>query len=316
MRKISSLSEIRSDFISGKYDRKILEGLMFQYLIDNFDRYRLFMGDREKWGEFVSWLYPRLSRAVDYYKEKGTNFDTYIGSIVQWSCKEYKAREAEHKTTELACWKARANELDVCSPEEKYLDDMEPRNKPLFNFNNFSDRQILILFLKSYYHVSEEFLDKVAETIGMEKEELRGMVDQLHNIRSKKEFRIHTHQERIYSQYYRCIAFQKRMMTAQPGSARFEKMKEYTDRAQKRFSAMKERFTRMRTDATNRQISLILHIPKGTVDSALYSVREKLKTTDRYNTVRVPLEGIREEGYHGECSATATASMQAIPQMS
>ena len=307
--------------MKGKFDRKILEGLIFQYLLDNFEHYHLFRGNRDRWADFVSWLYPRLSRAVDYYRETGTSFDTYINSIIQWSSREYKAREAEHYITELVCWRARAEEMDVHSPEPQYLDEPAKTKKPLIPLSGLSHRQVLILFLKSYYYITGKFLEKVAVTIGMKKEKLQKMVDRLHDLRARNEENFHSHQERLFSQYYRCLAFQERLLTALPGTARYQKMEEYSDRARLRYAAMKERFGKIRTDATNRQISVILDIPKGTVDSALHSVREKLKTTSKYHAVRVPsvvipVEKNRDDRYHGLCSATGTVSMQAIPQMS
>jgi hypothetical protein len=120
MQKSVTLTELRSEYVSGRMERKTFEGLVFQYLLNNFERYRLFKGEKEKWGDYVSWLYPRLSRAIDYYKERGANFDTYISTIIQWSSKEYKIREAEHRATEYACWKARAEEMQTCSPEPDY----------------------------------------------------------------------------------------------------------------------------------------------------------------------------------------------------
>jgi len=312
MQNFSTLSDLRSDYIRGKLDRKMLEGLIFQYLLDNFDRYRLFRGNREGWSDFISWLYPRLSRAVDYYKDTGTTFDTYINSIIQWSSKEYRVREAEHRTTEIACWKARAEERELRSPEPPYMEE-EPAPENGAVKKNYSQRQILVLFLKSYYFVSEDFLQRVAAATGMQKDRLQAMVDELHKIREAKEERIHNRQERIYSQYYRCLAFQKRLSTAMPGSARYEKLTEYTDRAKKRFSAMKQRFGSIRTEATNRQIASVMHIPKGTVDSVLHAVREKTESTYG-NTVRIPVEEKGHGLYHEPCSVTATVSMQAVPQ--
>jgi DNA-binding CsgD family transcriptional regulator len=38
---------------------------------------------------------------------------------------------------------------------------------------------------------------------------------------------------------------------------------------------MKKRLAGLRLDASNRQVAEILRIPKGTVDSALYSIKKK-----------------------------------------
>ena len=322
MQNNSYLSDLQSDYICGKLDRKILEGLIFQYLLNNSERYRLFDGNRDKWVDFISWLYPRLSRAVDYYKETGASFDSYINSIVQWSSKEYSIREAEHKITELACWKARAEEMQTCSPEPEYYDgEGKPwigrtRNMIHFPLINISPRQILILLLKSYYLVTPEFLSKVAQALDMNVDDIQALIDKLHDIRDKKEEKIHIQKERIYSQYYRCLAFQKRLSTTIPGTAKHEKLKSYVERAQRRFKIMKHRLKKTRIDATNQQIADVLNIPKGTVDSALFNVRERWNMTIKQPVLKVPLEGKTGERYHEPCSATAMASTQAMPQMS
>ena len=314
MQKHSSLSELKSEYDQGRLEKKILEGLIFKYLLENHERFHLFRGNRDKWIDFVTWFYPRLSRAVDLYKDTGSTFDNYISSIIQWACREYKAREAEHRTTEYVCWKAKAEEMEIWCPEPVYLDmdyeDEKARNKGLFPLACFNNRQILILFLKSYYLVTDDFLVKVADAIGIKKKILEDMVDGLHQMRSEREMKIRLFKENVYTQYYRCLAFQKRLTTSSPGTARYQKVKNYAERAGRRFSAMSQRFKQIRVDATNQQIADLLNIPKGTVDSTLHSIREKWKTlTD-------PLAVKEKDRYDEACSVTATASMQAMPQMS
>jgi DNA-directed RNA polymerase specialized sigma24 family protein len=305
MQTVSSLSELRSDYVGGRIERKTLEGLIFQYLLNSFDRYNLFRGEREKWGDFVGWLYPRLSRAIDYYKENGASFDTYISTIVQWSSKEYKIREAEHRTTEYACWLARAEEMQTCCLEPEYVPEVLPgdmlgeKAEPVYpeyekTFGEYTSseksterikaciaqtkitpRQILLLVLKSYYFITDDFLCRIAEITGIKKNELRDMIDKLHAMREKREATIRELQDRIHSQYYRCLAFQKRLAAACAGTAKYAKLTNYVNKAWKRFFAMRKRLSGIRVDATNKQIALLLNIPKGTVDSALHNAREK-----------------------------------------
>ena len=279
MQKHFSMSEMHSEYIQGKINRKVLEGLIFQYLIDNFDRYRFFKGEREKWTDFVSWLYPRLSRAIDYYKETGASFDAYINAIIQWSCKEYRIREAEHYATEFACWKARAEEMTVYSNEAEYnyTDDWKDEEKIHLQFTDIKPRHIIILFLKSYYFINEEMLGNVSLSTGVKKRRLYEMIDKLRTLRSKREEKIHLLKERIHSQYYRCLAFEKRLSSTYAGTAKHEKLKSCLERAHQRYGAILKRLDGTRKDATNQQVAEILNIPRGTVDSALHSIRGKLK---------------------------------------
>ena len=281
MQNLSSLSEIYSEYTKGNMNRKALEGLIFQYLLDNFERYRLFKGDREKWIDFVSWLYPRLRRAISCYKECGASFDTYVSAIIQWSCKEYRAKEAEHYATEFACWKARAEEMAVSSTEPEYEAAPEDTPKVLFPVVDIKPRHILILLLKSYYFVTDEHLNQVAMVTGIKKGELQGMIDELHEMRAYQEEKIHVLRQRIHSQYYRCLAFAKRLSSAYEGSAKHEKLKDSLERSHKRYRAIKKRLDKTRMDATNEQVASLLNIPRGTVDSALHSIRVKLKQSKK-----------------------------------
>jgi DNA-directed RNA polymerase specialized sigma24 family protein len=274
MGKPAALSELQRHYLLGKIDKRECEGLIFQYLLDNFEKFRQFGGDRERWIDFVTWLYPRLSRAVEGYRETGASFEAYINAIVQWSCKEYRIKEADHEATEYACWKARAEELEIREAEPGYT-AAPAASQPLSRI--YSKRQILILFLKSYYFVSDDFTDAVAAGIGMEKRELYRLVDELKKLRIKREHAILVLKERIHCQYYRCLAFEKRLHSATPGTAYYDKMGSRFGRARLYLEAAKHRLAGIRMDATNWQIAAVLHIPKGTIDSALHSIREKSK---------------------------------------
>jgi hypothetical protein len=307
MQKAITLSDLRSEYLSGRMERKTLEGLIFQYLLNNFDWHRLFNGEKERWVDFLGWFYPRLSRAVDCYKERQANFDTYISTIVQWSSKEYKIREAEHKATEYVFWKARAEELQACCHEPEYPEEIsldipventglrflsreealgkkpspeETAIKTCIAQAKISPKQILFLVLKSYYFMTDDYLNRIAEIARIEKKELQNLIDKLHEMRSKREAHIRDLQERIYSQYYRCLAFEKRLSSTYEGTAKHVKLTHCLDNARKRFQSMKERLSLVRVDATNQQIATLLNIPKGTVDSALHNIREKWKSAN------------------------------------
>jgi RNA polymerase sigma factor (sigma-70 family) len=284
MQNTTSLSVLQQQYHLGRLNKKELEGLIFQYLMDNFEYYHVFDGNQERWIDFLSWLYPRLSRAVDSYREKGSSFDAYINTIVQGSSREYRVREADHYATEYACWRARAEEMALRDPEPEYGDTAAGTLLPP---GEFSDRQILILFLKSYYFISDDFLDRVAKFLHMDKEELRALVEKLRILRDKREKMITTLKENIHSQYYRCLTFQKKLLSISPESAYYKKLQYRFERAHVRFLTMQKRLAGIRLDASNRQIAKVLNIPKGTVDSILHTIREKAKLSGLDETGRV-----------------------------
>jgi len=269
------LSVLYQSYVTGNLPKKDFEGRIFQYLLGNLERYRVLEGSQNRWNEFLSWLYPRLARAIDLYRDLGSSFDAYITGLVHGAAKEYRCREADHRMTEYACWQARAQELCVCESENDYPEPREAITIP----SGIKPRQVLLLLLKSYYLASDELVNRVASTIGMKTEAVMKMIDELRKRRCEKETEILNLRDRLYCQYYRCLAYEKRMNAAQAETDYRKKMEGRYERARQRFHAMKKRLGRMRIDASNRMIAEVIGIPKGTVDSGLFAIKHYLAST-------------------------------------
>jgi hypothetical protein len=275
MEKISPLNDLFKRYTWGDLDKKQLEGLIFEYILENYQCFHLYDWEKDDYVDYLCWLYPRMSRAIDNYQETGSTFEAYIAALVRWSAKEYRSRLADHHITERAAWTLRSSEAAACDSEPEYL-PLESNPGKVVN-----PRQILLLLLKSYYFVSEDFLARAAPQLGMKKKQLSGMVHKLRELRMDREEEIRTLQERIYCQFYRCITFEKRLNAVPESSAHYAKMKSRLKRARSRLETMRKRLTGIRRDATNRQIAEVLGIPKGTVDSNLSALKNRIKRINR-----------------------------------
>ncbi|MDR2759668.1 MAG: hypothetical protein LBB78_09850 [Spirochaetaceae bacterium] len=269
------LNELFKKYRSGFLDKKQLEGQIFQYVLNNHKQFHLYQWKRDDCIDYLCWLYPRISKAIDKYKDIGTSFDAYIGALVYYSSREYHFRETEHSISEHSWWKEKANELSVRNTEPDYP-EQKTAYKPVSN-----PQQILILLLKSYHFVSDDFISRVAPAIKIETDKLKDMMNELRVLRTDKEEQIHGLKERIHCQFYRCISFERRMLAAPDGSMFQKKISDRLNRARIRLESMRKRLSIMRLDATNRQIAKVLGIPKGTVDSTLYAVKIKYKPKDK-----------------------------------
>ena len=272
MRSVKFLSGLYEQYIGGKIEKNEAEGKMFRWLLNNFGRFNLFEGSKDNWEEFLSWLYPRFAKAIDQYKDTGSSFDAYINGLIYNAAKEYRLRANDHYLTEFACWKARAEELLLRENEPEYLES----DTTFFIPEGIRPKQILFLLLKSYHSVSDEIVDKAAKIIGIDRKKLVKLLDEVKMLRFAHEEKILDLRERLHSQYYRCLAYQRRLMKSQPGTDYNEKMKQRLERARKRYRTMKKRLSSMRVTASNRLIAGILGVPKGTVDSAIFALKKHL----------------------------------------
>ena len=272
MKCVTALSDLYGLYVKKSLPKRDFEGLIFKYLLDNFERYRVFNGDRDRWSEFLSWLYPRLSRAIDLYRDLGSSFDAYIYRLVRCAVKEYRSRESEHYVTEYICWRAKAEEMVLYESEPEYS---EASNDPAIP-PGVSSRQILILLLKSYHFVSDEFVKRIAKVIGMDAALVQGMIDELRLRRFEKELELYELRERVHSQHYRCLTYEKRMNDAPLGTVYYNKMLNRLERARKRYQCMKKRLGGIRMAPSNRILAEILGMPRGTVDSSLSALKNRL----------------------------------------
>jgi len=272
MKYQNHLSDLYNNYTGGSLSKKEFEGQLFNHVLHNVGGQYYFDGNVNRWEDFVSWVQPRLTRAIDLYRNTGSSFDAYIAALVRCTTKEYRMREANHRVTEYVCWQARMEEISVHEAEVEYMKDYRAVSIP----DGLKPRHLLVLLLKSYHFVSQEFARHVSRTIGMKPEIVLSMIDELKKRRSEKEAAVLSMRERLYCQHYRCLSYEKRMNSAQAGTAYHTKLKDRLERAKRRFSTMKKRVQKMRLDPSNQMISEVSGIPKGTVDSSLFVVKSKL----------------------------------------
>jgi len=271
------LSDLHQQYVDGGLSKKELEGKIFQWLLQKNEHYNIFPGNQDRWEEYLSWLYPRLSRAVDLYRDLGSSFEAYIGGVVNCTSREYRCREADHYLTEYVCWRAKAEEMMALESECDYPEEQKNITFPVSD--DLNPRQLLFLLLKSYYYATDELIKQVSEKIGMDTGAVKDLIKEIKRRRFGKELEFMDLSERLQCQHYRCLAYEKRMYSAQPGTEYHEKMKERFDRARTRFRKMRIRLGNIRLTASNRIIAEVMGIPKGTVDSGLSAIKNQILTS-------------------------------------
>ncbi|MDR1412171.1 MAG: hypothetical protein LBI91_08190 [Spirochaetaceae bacterium] len=267
------LDSCLAQFYEGEISKRELEGIIFEHILNNHRSFYLNGWEEEECVDFLCWLYPRLSRCIGNYRYEGASFTAYVTTLVRLSAKEYRLAEKEHRLIERTYWNAATADMAVHNAEPDYLPDPEPEQpfRPVTN-----RRQALILLLKSYCFVSEDFIARAAPAIGMGKEELGQMVEDMRNMRFEQDLEIRSLRERIYGQYFRCKTFEHRRNTSAEGTPRYYVMQKRLERAEKRLKNMKKALKAIKSGASNRQVARILGVPKGTVDSNIHAVKYRL----------------------------------------
>ncbi|MDR1902941.1 MAG: hypothetical protein LBQ88_11745 [Treponema sp.] len=267
-----SLNLLYLEYREGHFSKKEFEEKIFQCIIDNYDYFSTFEWSKEQCIDFMCWFYPRLSRSIETYQETGASFDTYISTTIRWSMKEYLLKEMGRRAVEYSCWKAVTENSEVYDSEPDYP-EVQPHPQKISD----NPRQLMVLLLKSYYFISEDYLTRIAPSLGIEKDKLSEIVKAVQEQRLYHDEKLRDLKERIHSQYYRCISYEKRLNMIDTSTHYYERMKKRLYQARCRLEKMRKRLAGVKLAPSNQQIANVLGISKGTVDSTLYTIRKKYR---------------------------------------
>jgi len=286
-----SLNDLFLNYDKKNSRRKELDGLVYQHLHKNRIN-RIFGGwTQDDYEDFISWFYPRLRKAIDDYRmilmtgkpenAADMSFETYIQRIMRISSKEYRLRKITKSVTEYSAWSAHVPELYAYETAPSYSYNMSNdiiSRIITINKNRKSPKQIITLILKCYNYVSDDFLEDVSARTGINAQKLRAMLDVIRAKRQKIDDKNYHIRERVYCQFYRCMVYERRLSYLSENTAAYLKLKEKLIKARIRLENMRKRMAKLRTYASNREVSEVIGISKGAVDSCFFNLRAKLKT--------------------------------------
>jgi len=275
------LNDIYSNFLLGYLPRVELEGNIYQYLISNQEKTCLSHWKRDDYNDYLSWFFPRLQKAISSYKDIGASFEAFIARFIHTSSKEYRTKVITNSITEYYAWSAQVPDMYAMYAREEppvYIPDSVENvitELSIDRSGRKNTRRLLALILKCYNFVSEDFAEKIAPKLGIDKNELLEMLKKIKLIRQKRDDKIYLMKESLNTQFIRCLVYEKRLSLLKENAAAYNKLKIKQKKARERLDKMRKRMASIRIDATNRQIAEIIGTSKGTVDASLHRLRGK-----------------------------------------
>jgi hypothetical protein len=261
----SGLSEIMSDVAQRVYF---------------FPRRRMGWDD-DACGDFYLFFHPRLVRLLDRFRDQGKPFESYLCAVLAWQLRNF-ARErkrgerswnvalriepgeshAEAADTS-ARWNAQAAlPAGGCEIAQLIRTGADRRN-------------LLFLILKCSRTLEEGKAAALAELAGVSKERLAGLMSELSQLREDRDVRLETFRRRRNGAFA-LVRLLETELVAESEEARREELLRRLAKARLRMRGAMTRMARVGLAPTNKEISRILGVPKGTVDSGLYWLKKKL----------------------------------------
>jgi hypothetical protein len=272
MNDISQLSLFYRQYADEKLSKREFEANIFKHVLASSNGcYGLFFKNQGDRIDFLCWFYPILRRTIERYDGKIAPFGAYIATTLRYSFRYYNRRKRKRAASEIDCWNASNDDLFVCEPE--ITDESDEDMPGSYNLN--SPKQVLLVLLKSYYYVSDSLIDKASASIGMSPEVLGKMVDKLRCSQIKKIERLQKLTGTAHCLYYRCLGYERRLSEKGENTYLNRMISQRLDRSRKRLANIRKRLKSMRIEATNNELSEVMGLPKGTIDSRIATIKSK-----------------------------------------
>jgi hypothetical protein len=289
------ISELFTRYASKDMDKRQFEELLFKTLIKGYEQYFPFRWGRAEFTDYLCWLYPRISRAIDKH-HAGPSFEAYLRMVLRSSIREFHFSRKYYRPQDcmiltglmetIAKEETGGGEpkLPAWMPEpytsgQAYSAMEVKEDVPRYGAGREklpSPKQILILILKSYYFASEDMLSRIAPLTGLGKEKVRDLIETLRKQRLRRDDEINGLRERISGQFFRCMAYERKLRYLTETHAQYVRIKTKLQSARARLKAMRERLAHMRKEATNLQVANLIGVPKGTIDSSIFNMKKRL----------------------------------------
>ncbi len=233
-------------------------------------------------GEFYLSCYPRLVRMLRRFREQGKPFEWYLQSVLRWQYLAYvrarRRRERQWTSGSLAAfWEPPLLEPEP-APERAGL---RGQAAGLFRLEaggravrRGERTRLLVWALKRVRTLSERELQELAELSGLLPEVLGRVCARLRQGLLPHERRLELLAGRRTRGYAAlCLLEQELGREAEP--ARRAQLERRVQKARHALGRSQLRIAAVRLAPSNREIAAALGLPKGTVDTALYSLRRR-----------------------------------------
>ena len=233
-------------------------------------------------GEFYLLCYPRLLRTLRRFREQGKPFEWYLQSVLRWQYLAYvrvrRRRERQWSSGSLAAfWEPPALEPEPAlerpslSREAAGLFRLEAGGTEV---RRGERTRLLAWALKRVRTLSQSEVEELARLAGVGPELLDRVCAQLRQALLPHEQRLALlagRRTRAYAAL--CLLEQELLREAEPG--RKDALALRLQRARRALRRSQQRITSVRLVPSNRAIAAALGLPKGTVDTALYSLKRR-----------------------------------------
>ena len=248
--------------------------------------------------DFFSYFYPKLPALIRRFTYQGKPFEAYLCTTLKWQLKTFAARkhlnavksrvvseEGFGGVETLYSAPVEAESLEIAESSPVYPEKI----RRVFHIepdgvirNEVWRKRILFLTMKGAFDLDAPTVDRVAGLTGYERNWLAGCAQELVARMATRHDRLHALCARRNHAYFRIYYLHERLSSPNSPANR-DNLLRILSNERKRLSRAIDDINRVPRTPTHHDIAEVLEVPKGSVDSALYYLRNQLRKHGIFN---------------------------------
>lgn len=239
--------------------------------------------DEDACGDFYVFVHPRMLRLVGRFKDQGKPFESYLWAVLGWQLRNFARERKQRERAWRVSLRMEEGQESVPAdpPDAAPLDEVvSPLFAPEIAHAIRSDadrRNLLFLLLKCCRSIDGAAAAPLAALAGVPASFLLDTASALRDMRAGRERRLEIFRCRRNRAFAR-LRLLETELRGEVDPQRISALRDAIRRVHARMESSARRMSRVGVSPTNREIAIILGVPKGTVDSGLYWLKKKLAT--------------------------------------
>jgi len=235
-------------------------------------RFGVISKDEDRVRDFISWYYPYIERILLRFDPKRATILQYFRSITRLAFCGFLRRQLSDGAGEEAA--AAQIQLDyTAEPTVSYEYPLNCAETDQFCGDYYQmpleKKRLFLLTCKNAPFLTDAMVSSASLRIGISFTRLWDLIDRLNQAGSHKMNRSRMYAELATTYYTRSLRCKTELAKLEPNTSRFERLTQEYQYCLERWKSIRVRSSRQLLMPSNRLISRITGIPRGTIDSAL-----------------------------------------------
>ena len=248
--------------------------------------------DEDECSEFFCFFYPKIAGLVRRFVYRGKPFEAFLRVTMKWQLRTFSSRRSYDRLREQVLsddsfwasdvaegWWDHEMKDDTSGDGALRVDPAARRILKIDSHDRISDkvirRRFLFLVLAGAATITRRMIRRAAQLTGDDPEWLEARIEELKGRLLERHHRIDELRERRNAHFFRIYCFQEQISLSPEVTSRRLLARAMT-KERRRLAATLDEISRIPASPTHRDIAEILGIPKGSVDSGLFYLRNSL----------------------------------------